>query len=149
MVWRGGLETKSMFRPLFCLGMGLPSRRRLVIRILISLSFRLRITFSISDLDNPPDTSDLAPSTTPSDTEEPLVDEESSFPVRCSLYITKPSLPSSGALVMDLLVEDDDFVIDNISFYKDEKVAEDMSAEGDWKRRGIYIGPSGCCVVQP
>ena len=42
---------------------------------------------------------------------------------------------------MDLLVENESFVIDNISFYKDEKVAEDMTAEGDWKRRGIYIGP--------
>jgi complement component 1 Q subcomponent-binding protein len=107
---------------------------------------KIRITFSISDLDNPPDTSDLAPTADPSGaSEEPLMDEdadETSFPVRCSLYITKPSSSgSAGALVMDLLVENETFVIDNISFYKDEKVAEDMTAEGDWKRRGIYIGP--------
>lgn len=105
---------------------------------------KLRFTFSISDLDNPPDTSDLSP-TPSSNSDEPLIEgeeeDETSFPVRCSLYITKPTQPSSGALVMDLLVEEDEFVIDNISFYKDEKVAEDMSAEGDWKRRGIYIGP--------
>jgi complement component 1 Q subcomponent-binding protein len=47
---------------------------------------------------------------------------------------------------MDLLVENETFVIDNISFYKDEKVAEDMTAEGDWKRRGIYIGPRECGI---
>jgi complement component 1 Q subcomponent-binding protein len=114
-----------------------------------SLPSRIRITFSISDLDNPPDTSDLAPTADPSGaSEEPLMDEdadETSFPVRCSLYITKPSSSgSAGALVMDLLVENETFVIDNISFYKDEKVAEDMTAEGDWKRRGIYIGPREC-----
>ncbi len=44
---------------------------------------------------------------------------------------------------MDLLVEDEQFVIDNISYYLEKGVAEDMTAEGDWKRRGIYIGPRG------
>ena len=32
-------------------------------------------------------------------------------------------------------------MIDNISFYKDSSLATELSAEADWKRRGIYIGP--------
>ena len=33
------------------------------------------------------------------------------------------------------------FTIDNISFYNDAKLATDLTSEGDWKRRGLYIGP--------
>ena len=29
----------------------------------------------------------------------------------------------------------------NISFYKDAALAIDLSAEADWRRRGVYIGP--------
>jgi complement component 1 Q subcomponent-binding protein len=96
---------------------------------------RLKLTFSISDLDNPPDTTDLATEQTPDPTSEP----EMTFPVRASLTITKTSTP--GALVMDLLVEDESFIIDNASFYLDKALAEDLTAEGDWKRRGTYVGP--------
>lgn len=92
------------------------------------------MTFSISDLDNPPDTSDLATEENP---EAPV--PEMAFPVRASINITKSG--SSGALVMDLLVEDESFIIDNASFYSDKSLAEDMTAEGDWKRRGTYVGP--------
>ena len=33
------------------------------------------------------------------------------------------------------------FVIENISFYADGKLGTEMTAEADWKRRGLYIGP--------
>ncbi len=32
-------------------------------------------------------------------------------------------------------------MIDNISFYSDSKIGTDITAEADWKRRGLYIGP--------
>lgn len=112
------------------------------LNLFLRLCCRLRLTFSISDLDNPPDTSDLEASTT----EETSGSEEAdvaTFPIRCSLFVTKPSAPQgTGALVMDLLVEDGQFVIDNASFYEDAKLAQEMTAEGDWKRRGTYVGPS-------
>ncbi|KAJ9121167.1 hypothetical protein QFC24_004841 [Naganishia onofrii] len=94
---------------------------------------KIKLTFSISDLDNPPDISDLA---TDQEAEAPAQD---SFPVRASLNITKSGTP--GALVLDLLVEDESFIIDNTSFYPERALAEDMTAEGDWKRRGTYVGP--------
>ena len=93
---------------------------------------RLKLTFSIEDLDNPPDTSDLTANE--GETEE----AENTFPIRCSLSITKPS---GGSLVMDLLVENEAFVIDSAQFYSNAKLAEDMTAEGDWKRRATYVGP--------
>jgi complement component 1 Q subcomponent-binding protein len=34
------------------------------------------------------------------------------------------------------------FTISNISYYGDEKLATDMSSEGDWKRQGLYMGPA-------
>ncbi len=34
------------------------------------------------------------------------------------------------------------FTISNISYYGDEKVATDMTSEGDWKRQGLYMGPA-------
>ncbi|KAI5453904.1 Mitochondrial acidic protein mam33 [Naganishia albida] len=97
---------------------------------------KLKLTFSISDLDNPPDTSDLAVEDSPESTDTP---DEPTFPVRASLNITKSGHP--GALVMDLLVEDESFIIDNASFYPDRTLAEDLTAEGDWRRRGTYVGP--------
>lgn len=47
---------------------------------------------------------------------------------------------------MDLLVENEAFVIDSAQFYSDAKLAEDMTAEGDWKRRATYVGPRECSV---
>jgi hypothetical protein len=44
-------------------------------------------------------------------------------------------------LSIDAIVQDGAFIVDNISFYKDEKLANDATAEADWNRRGLYIGP--------
>jgi complement component 1 Q subcomponent-binding protein len=30
---------------------------------------------------------------------------------------------------------------ENVSFYDDAKVGTELTAEADWKRRGMYIGP--------
>lgn len=46
-----------------------------------------------------------------------------------------------GCLNLDLMIQDGNFVVDNISFYDDAKVGTDLTAEADWKRRGLYIGP--------
>jgi complement component 1 Q subcomponent-binding protein len=33
------------------------------------------------------------------------------------------------------------FVVENVSYYNDGKLATDLTPEADWKRRGLYIGP--------
>ena len=38
--------------------------------------------------------------------------------------------------------QDGEFTIENVSFYDDAKVGTELSAESDWKRRGLYIGPT-------
>ena len=39
------------------------------------------------------------------------------------------------------MCQDDAFMIDNISFYSDGQTATELTAEADWQRRGLYIGP--------
>jgi len=94
----------------------------------------IRVMFSIADVQNTPE----------NEFENENEGEESealpqSYPVRCSISITKGSKP--GALTIDAMCQDGSFMIDNISFYGDAKVGTDLTAEADWKRRGLYIGP--------
>ena len=42
------------------------------------------------------------------------------------------------------MVQEGLFVIESISFYVDSKLGTEMTAEADWKRRGLYIGPQVC-----
>ena len=82
-----------------------------------------------------------------------------SYPIRCSFAITKVSLilppkkmplndglqdATPGALTIDAMCQDGTFVTDNISFYPDAKIGTELTAEADWKRRGLYIGPQVC-----
>ena len=39
------------------------------------------------------------------------------------------------------MCQDGSFITDNISFYADAKTGTELTAEADWKRRGLYIGP--------
>lgn len=100
---------------------------------------KLKLTFSIEDLDNPPDTSDLVNEAV-DEAGEPVApeDAEESFPIRATLSITKPT---GGSMVLDLLFENENVVIDSASYYTNKALAEDVTAEGDWKRRATYVGP--------
>ena len=42
------------------------------------------------------------------------------------------------------MCQDGTFVTENISFYGDVKIGTELTAEADWKRRGLYIGPQVC-----
>lgn len=39
------------------------------------------------------------------------------------------------------MCQDGHFIIDSISFYRDSQLGTELTAEADWKRRGLYIGP--------
>lgn len=47
-----------------------------------------------------------------------------------------------GALIVEMTCQDNAFIVENISFYNDANVATDLTADADWKRRGLYMGPS-------
>jgi len=64
---------------------------------------------------------------------------EDAYPLRCSISITKPSSPA--ALNIDALCQEGAFIIENVSYYADGKLGTELTADADWKRRGVYLGP--------
>ena len=88
--------------------------------------------FTISDVENEPTFDEDEPS------EEPDEDIGSMFPIRTSISVTKPN---GGSLTVEALAQDGIFSIETVSFYKDAKLANELTAEADYKRRGTYIGP--------
>ena len=44
-------------------------------------------------------------------------------------------------MTIDTQTDSSSFEIENISFFKDASLANELTAEADWKRRGLYIGP--------
>ncbi|KAH8804123.1 hypothetical protein DL96DRAFT_1632093, partial [Flagelloscypha sp. PMI_526] len=60
------------------------------------------------------------------------------YPIRVNPS-TKADAPR--ALVLDTVIQDGGFIIENISFYNDAKLGTDVTAEADLQRRGLYIGP--------
>ena len=114
----------------------------------------IRLIFSIADLQSEEENFEA-----PEDGSESAEAGEPSYPLRCSLTITKvcaytrslltplsltcrfeqPSVP--GSLSVDAVCQEGVFVIENVSYYNDAKLATDLSPEADWKRRGLYIGP--------
>ncbi|TDL18726.1 mitochondrial glyco protein [Rickenella mellea] len=93
----------------------------------------IRVMFSISDIDG-----------SQNDASEDEVTENEDgtpfggYPIRCSVAITKPD---GGALTFDTLLQEGAFVVDTIPYYSDSALGTDLTAEADWKRRGLYIGP--------
>jgi complement component 1 Q subcomponent-binding protein len=64
---------------------------------------------------------------------------DAGFPVRTAITISKGD--DSGALTIDAVAQDGMFMIDSVAFYPDAKVGLDMTADGDWQRRALYMGP--------
>lgn len=62
-------------------------------------------------------------------------------PSLLTLSLLRASQPGQGSLTVDAQAHDGEFAIENISFYRDEKLATELTAEADWSRRGLYIGP--------
>ncbi|KIY63774.1 mitochondrial glyco protein [Cylindrobasidium torrendii FP15055 ss-10] len=97
----------------------------------------IRLTFSVLSLRNEP---------------EPEYDEEGnpvqedgetetmvSVPIRISMNMTKGA--GTGALSIDLVCQEGSFVVENVAYYTDAKVGTELSAEANFKRSGIYLGP--------
>jgi complement component 1 Q subcomponent-binding protein len=48
---------------------------------------------------------------------------------------------AKGSINIDTMCQEGAFIIDNMSYYPDAQLGTDLTAEADWKRRGLYIGP--------
>lgn len=49
-----------------------------------------------------------------------------------------------GALSVDMVCQEGNFIIENVTYYNDAKLGTELSAEADWGRRGLYMGPQVC-----
>ncbi|KAG1437931.1 hypothetical protein G6F56_012862 [Rhizopus delemar] len=98
---------------------------------------KIRILFSISDINNTPGENFL-PEDDMIESEANEEEEPVSFPVRASVTIEKDG---QGAVTIDTVAQDGEIAIESVMYYKDNKLANDQSAESDWQRRGLYIGP--------
>ncbi|KZT24864.1 mitochondrial glyco protein [Neolentinus lepideus HHB14362 ss-1] len=98
----------------------------------------IRLVFSIADIQSPQENEfdEQEEEGESEDSEDAAVN---SYPLRCSFSITKSAGP--GALNIDAMCQDGTFIVDNLSFYSDTKIGTELTAEMDWKRRGLYIGP--------
>lgn len=99
----------------------------------------IRLVFSIADIQS--DAEDFEAN---AEVEGEEADDAAVYPLRASLNITKSNAP--GALNVDMVVQEGHFLVENVSFYEDAKVGTELTAEADWKRRGMYIGPQVCCI---
>lgn len=78
----------------------------------------------------------------PADREE-LSDEyddadQSGFPARTNIRIERPG---KGALAIEAVAQDGDFLIEDILYYPEADLANPQTAEKDWQRRSLYTGP--------
>jgi complement component 1 Q subcomponent-binding protein len=46
-----------------------------------------------------------------------------------------------GALAFETILADGVFLVNYVAYYQDTKLASELTAEADWKRRGFYPGP--------
>jgi len=98
----------------------------------------IRLMFSIADIQDAEEHEEFDEG---QENEEEGQDEEQieTYPIRVSFSITKATAP--GAINVDTMCQEGGFVVDNISYYPDAKMGTDLTAEADWKRRGMYLGP--------
>lgn len=98
----------------------------------------IRVLFSIGEIDTTDPTNELEQEDTDQVTAAAEDEFEGSFPVRCAINVTKAN---KGSLHIDAQAQDGQFMIENITFYKDDVLATELTSDADWQRRGLYMGP--------
>ncbi|KAJ6607927.1 mitochondrial glycoprotein [Mycena sp. CBHHK59/15] len=97
----------------------------------------IRLMFSIADLQNQEPEEDFGNEEEMD--EEQREAEEPMRILRAVVSVTKST--GVGALEVDMTCQGGQFLVENISFYGDATLGQEISVEADWKRRGLYIGP--------
>ncbi|EGG11860.1 uncharacterized protein MELLADRAFT_101606 [Melampsora larici-populina 98AG31] len=95
---------------------------------------KIRILFSCSDIERMDEDEEIE-----LESEDVEKEQIQNTRVRTAISIVKTG---KGGMVIDSTTDGLSFEIDNVSFYDDEHLALDESSENDWKRRGLYIGPT-------
>ncbi|KAI9473667.1 MAG: mitochondrial glycoprotein [Benjaminiella poitrasii] len=108
--------------------------------VILSRTFgneKIRVLFSISDINNAA-SDEFSAVDDMGAAEDEDSEEAVPFLVRASITIEKEN---QGAVTIDTVAENGKIAIESIMHYKDAKLANEQSAEADWQRRGLYIGP--------
>ncbi|KAG2156899.1 mitochondrial glycoprotein [Suillus bovinus] len=95
----------------------------------------IRMMFSIADIQNAEDEPEYEQEEGGGGEDQPL----HSYPIRASFSITKAN--AKGSINIDTMCQEGAFIVDNMSYYPDAQLGTELTAEADWKRRGLYIGP--------
>lgn len=64
---------------------------------------------------------------------------ENNYNANVTIKITREG--QKGAMLIEALAQDGDFLIDNVYYFADADLAEPEHAEQDWKRKSVYAGP--------
>jgi complement component 1 Q subcomponent-binding protein len=88
----------------------------------------------------------VAPEDSVSPADRPELDDESEqfaegpdYNARVNVKITRDG--QKGAMLIEAIAQDGDFLIDNVYYFADAELAEPEQAEQDWKRKSVYAGP--------
>lgn len=65
-------------------------------------------------------------------------DMEPGFPARVNVTIEKPG---GGALLVQTVVQDGLFEVEDVSYFSKPELANAQSADKDWERQSLYSGP--------
>ncbi|KAG1903114.1 mitochondrial glycoprotein [Suillus fuscotomentosus] len=95
----------------------------------------IRMMFSIADIQNAEEEPEYEQEEGEGGEEQP----PHSYPIRASFSVTKAN--AKGSINIDTMCQEGAFIIDNMSYYPDAQLGTELTAEADWKRRGLYIGP--------
>jgi len=98
----------------------------------------IRLVFSIADIQ----AQEEDPAYEDEDAGEDATSEDEpihSYGVRVAFSVTKANGP--GALTIETVCQEGAFMVDAISFFNDARVGTEPSADAEWKRRALYLGP--------
>ncbi|KAE9985868.1 hypothetical protein BLS_004548 [Venturia inaequalis] len=73
------------------------------------------------------------------DEAEQFNEEPTDYSTQVNVKITRDG--RKGAMLIEALAQDGDFLIDNVYFFDDADLAEPSQAEQEWKRKNVYAGP--------
>jgi len=111
----------------------------------------IRVSFTVADIQNISEQEDFDDAALTDDLDyqndnqrnqqegaEDLENPEPSFPARVNITVEKPN---NGALLIQTVVQDGVFQIEEVSHFAKADLAQAQTAEKDWARQSLYAGP--------
>ncbi|KAJ5780567.1 Mitochondrial glycoprotein [Penicillium paradoxum] len=111
----------------------------------------IRVSFTVADIQNISEQEDFDDASLTdemefqnqsrgqhAETSEEFEQPEPSFPARVNITVEKPN---NGALLIQTVVQDGVFQIEEVSHFAKADLAQAQTAEKDWARQSLYAGP--------